>query len=75
MKNETMTNEQKKELILNVTNDAFYKLITSDNYQFFADAFFIAEQTAMEITGVYSSKNSIIAQKHVLLRMLNLNLL
>lgn len=75
MKNATMTNEQKKELILNGTNDAYHKLITSNNYQFFSDAFFIAEQAAMEITGIYSSKNSMIAQKHVLLRMLSLNLL
>ena len=75
MKNSTMSIEQKRELILNGTNDAFHKLITSDNYQFFSDAFYIAEQAAMEITGVYSSKNSMIAQKHVLLRMLNLNLL
>ena len=74
MTNSTMTITEKRELILNGTNDAFHKLITSENYQFFSDAFFIAEQAAMEITGVYSSKNSMIAQKHVLLRMLDINL-
>lgn len=70
-----MTNVQKSELIYNNPSNAFYKLITSDNYQFFSDAFYIAEKTIIEITGCYNTDNSIIAQKQVLLHMLSMELL
>ena len=75
MKNESMTNEQKKELIVSNPKNAYYELINRSNFSFYSDAFFIAEQAIIEITEGYSTHNSYIAQKHVLLRMLDINLL
>lgn len=70
-----MTNVQKSELIRNNPEIAYYHLIDGDNYGFFFDAFYIAEQTIFEVTGCYNTDNSIIARKHVLLHMLNMKLL
>ena len=70
-----MTNAQQCELIHNNPQNAYYHLINGDNYGFFFDAFYIAEQTIIEITGCYNTDNSMIAQKHVLLHMLNMKLL
>lgn len=60
-----MTNEQKKELIINNPVKAFYKLINSDNYTDYMT----------ELSGCHSTKQHLIAVKYVLLQMLRKNLL
>ena len=74
MTNSTMTITEKRELIVSNPKNAYYELINRSNFSFYSDAFFIAEQAIIEITEGYSTHNSYIAQKHVLLRMLDINL-
>lgn len=81
-----MTNEQtnqikelnfidKTALIRSNPLDAYYKLISNDNYGYYSDAMEIAEASMTELSGCHSTKQHLIAVKYVLLQMLRKNLL
>lgn len=55
--------------------DAYYVLITQENYSYYSDAMEVAEASMIELNGCHSSKQHEIATKYVLLQMLRKGLL
>jgi hypothetical protein len=66
---------QKTALITENALDAYYELITQDNYSFYSDAMEVAEASMIELNGCHSTKQHEIATKYVLLQMLRKGML
>lgn len=66
---------EKDALIRNSPIDAYYKLVSNENYSYYSDAMEIAEASMIELNGCHSTKQHLIAVKYVLLQMLRKNLI
>lgn len=66
---------EKDALIRNSPIDAYYKLVSNENYSYYSDAMEIAEASMIEVNGCHSTKQHLIAVKYVLLQMLRKNLI
>lgn len=66
--------EQKKQLILTDSSKAYWKFINAENHEIYDELMAMMERCLIDVTGYYQTKNSKIAQEHVLLTMLQKNL-
>ena len=75
MKNSTMTNEQKKELIINNECDAYYILIDQEAQKTFMAITWGTIQTIRDINGKCKNNDNACARKNAMLTMLELGLI